>query len=100
MLHIAKHSLKQIYLFTPDPDGITYPVIKHWSQNLLKSLFNLYNRIWSEQISDAWHNEIVIPFHKLGKNEFDPKNYCPVAPIASVKYLKKKKLYILTLFIY
>ena len=27
----------------------------------------------------AWHDTIVIPFPKPGKDAMDPKNYCPVA---------------------
>ena len=72
--------LKQTHLSAPGPDGITYPMIKHLSHNSIKNLLHLYNRIWNEQIfPDAWHDAIVIPFHKPGKDTSDPKNYRPIA---------------------
>ena len=55
-------------------------MIKHLSHNSIKNLLHLYNRIWTEQIfPDAWHNAIIIPFHKPGKYASDPKNYRPIA---------------------
>ena len=75
-----KNSLKNCHLSAPGPDGITYPMIKHLSHNSLKNLLHLYNRIFTEHIFPAaWHDAIVIPFQKPGKDPTDPKNYRPIA---------------------
>ena len=55
-------------------------MIKHLSHTSLKNLLQLYNRIWNEQtFPDAWHDATVIPFHKQGKDDSDPKIYRPIA---------------------
>ena len=71
-----KNSLKKSHLSAPGPDNITYPMIKHLSRNSLKNLLHLYNRIYTEHIfPSAWHDAIIIPFPKPGKDATDPKNY-------------------------
>ena len=73
------NSLKKCHLSAPGPDGITYPMIKHLSQNSLKNLLHLYNRIYTEHVFPSlWHDAIVIPFPKPGKDATDPKNYRPI----------------------
>ena len=75
-----KNSLKKSKLSAPGPDGITYPMINHLSQNSLKNLLRLYNRIFTEHVFPAaWHDAIVIPFPKPGKDTTNPKNYRPIA---------------------
>ena len=75
-----QNSLKSCHLSAPGPDGITYPMIKHLSPKSLKNLLHLYNRIFIEHVFPvAWHDAIVIPFPKPGKDATDPKNYQPVA---------------------
>ena len=75
-----KNSLKKSHLSAPRPDGITYPMIKHLSQNSLKNLLHLFNRIFKEHVFPAaWHDAIVIPFPKPEKDSSDPKNYRPIA---------------------
>ena len=60
--------------------SITYPMIKHLSQNSLNNLLHLYNRIFIEHVfPTAWYYVIAIPFPKPGKYATDPKNYCPIA---------------------
>ena len=55
-------------------------MIKHLSQNSLKNLLHLFNRIFKEHVFPAaWHDAIVIPFPKPGKDSSDPKNYRPIA---------------------
>ena len=55
-------------------------MIKHLSHTSLKNLLQLYNRIWNElTFPDAWHDTIVIPNHKPGKDASEPKNYRPIA---------------------
>ena len=86
-----ENALKQTHLSAPGPDGITYPMIKHLSHASKKNLLNLYNRIWNEQtFPDAWHEAIVIPFHKPGKDASDPKNYRPIALTSCVCKLLEK----------
>ena len=52
---------KNSHLFAPGSDGITYPMIKHLSQNSLKNLFQLYNRIFPEHVfPNAWHDAILL----------------------------------------
>ena len=59
---------------------LLYPMIKRLSQNSLKNLLNLYNGIWTKHVfPTAWHDAIVIPFPKLGKDATDPNNYHPIA---------------------
>ena len=85
------NTLKQCNLSATGFDGITYPMIKHLSQNSFKNLLNLYNRIWIEYVfPTAWHDAIVIPFPKPGKDATDPNNYRPMpSQVVSAK-LKKK----------
>ena len=74
------NSLKKCHLTAPGPDGITYPMIQHLSQNSLKNLLRIYNRIFTEHVfPNTWHDAIVIPFQKPGKDATDPKNYRPIA---------------------
>ena len=55
-------------------------MINHLSQNSLKNLLRLYNRIFTELVFPAaWHDAFVIPFPKPGKNATNPENYRPVA---------------------
>ena len=55
-------------------------MIKHLSQNSLINLLHLYNRIFAEHaFPNAWHNAIVIPFPKPGKDLTDPKSYRLIA---------------------
>ena len=66
------------HLSTPGFDGVTYPMIKHLSQNSLNNLLVLYNRIYTEHVFPAaWYDTIVIPFPKPGKDTTDPKNFRP-----------------------
>ena len=74
------NSLKSCHLSAPGLDDITYQIIKHLSQNSLNNLLLLYNRIYAEHVFPAaWHDAIVIPFPKPGKDTTDPKNYRPIA---------------------
>ena len=46
----------------------------------LKNLLRIYNRIFTEHVfPNAWHDAIVIPFPKPGKDPTNPKNYRPIA---------------------
>ena len=66
---------------TAGPDGITYPMIKHLSQDSLENLLCLCTRIFIEHVFlTAWHSAIVIPFPKPGKDTTNIKNYCLILP--------------------
>ncbi|KFM73192.1 RNA-directed DNA polymerase from mobile element jockey, partial [Stegodyphus mimosarum] len=65
---------------SPGQDGISYVMLKHLSNESLKSLLFLYNRIWKEcSFPNAWGNAIVIPIAKPGKDPKNPSNYRPIA---------------------
>ncbi|GBM17932.1 hypothetical protein AVEN_111084-1 [Araneus ventricosus] len=58
---------------SPGPDGITYNMLRHLNTTSLSHLLFLFNRIWTEQkYPSQWHEAIVIPILKPGK---DPSNH-------------------------
>ncbi|GBN97857.1 putative RNA-directed DNA polymerase from transposon X-element [Araneus ventricosus] len=65
---------------SPGPDGITYNMLRHLNTASLSSLLLLFNRIWTEQeYPSQWHEAIVIPILKPGKDSSNPLNYRPIA---------------------
>jgi len=62
------------------PDDIHYQLIKHLPTSSLQTLLDIFNEIWlSGNFPPSWHNAIVVPIPKPGKNLNDPKNYRPIA---------------------
>ena len=70
--------LKSCHLSAPGPDGITYKKIKICPQILWKTCS--ISIIFFEHVFPvAWHDGIVIPLPKSGKDAADPKNYRLIA---------------------
>ncbi|GBM75084.1 hypothetical protein AVEN_197444-1 [Araneus ventricosus] len=66
-----KRALSPTRSTCPGPDGITYNMLRHLDGSSLLHLLRLFNRMWSEQLFPTkWHEAIVIPILKPGK---DPK---------------------------
>ncbi|GFU66291.1 RNase H domain-containing protein [Trichonephila clavipes] len=62
------------------PDGISYVLLRHLSEDSLVSLLYLFNRIWREQVYPTqWQEAIVIPILKPGKDPKNPLSYRPIA---------------------
>ncbi|GBO04247.1 putative RNA-directed DNA polymerase from transposon BS [Araneus ventricosus] len=75
-----KKALNEAHDTSPGPDGITYNMLRHLSTTYLSNLLYLFNRIWIEQkFPSQWHEAIVIPILKPGKDSTDPLNYRPTA---------------------
>ena len=71
--------------------SITYPMIKHLSQNSLNNLLHLYNRIFIEHVFPAaWHDAVVIPFQKPGKDSTDQRITAPSPSLAAFAKSWKK----------
>ncbi|GBM88353.1 putative RNA-directed DNA polymerase from transposon X-element, partial [Araneus ventricosus] len=65
---------------SPGPDKIHYTMIKNLSENSMRTLLLLYNRIWLEECFPvAWREAVVIPIPKPGKDPQVPNNYRPIA---------------------
>ncbi|GBN51919.1 putative RNA-directed DNA polymerase from transposon X-element [Araneus ventricosus] len=63
---------------SPAPDNISYILIKHLSIESQKNILRLYNAIWQEQtFPTLWHQTIIIPILKPGKDATNPLNYRP-----------------------
>ncbi|GBM61871.1 hypothetical protein AVEN_239142-1 [Araneus ventricosus] len=75
-----KRALSLAHETSPGPDGITYNTLRHLNTTSLSNLLFLFNRIWTEQkYPSQWHEAIVIPILKPGKNSSNPLNYRPIA---------------------
>ncbi|GBO16032.1 hypothetical protein AVEN_115803-1 [Araneus ventricosus] len=62
-------ALSRAHDTSPGPDGIAYNMLRHLNTTSLSHLLFLFNRIWTEQkYSSQWHEAIVIPFLKPGKD--------------------------------
>ncbi|GBN96041.1 putative RNA-directed DNA polymerase from transposon BS [Araneus ventricosus] len=54
-------------------------MIKNLSENSMRTLLLLYNRIWLEECFPvAWREAVVIPIPKPGKDPQVPNNYRPI----------------------
>ncbi|GBM61297.1 hypothetical protein AVEN_9571-1 [Araneus ventricosus] len=73
-------ALSQEHDTSPGPDGITYNMLRHLNTTSLSHLLFLFNRIWTEQkYPSQWHECIVIPILKPGKDPSDPLRYRSIA---------------------
>ncbi|GBN40485.1 putative RNA-directed DNA polymerase from transposon X-element, partial [Araneus ventricosus] len=73
-------ALSRAHDTSPGPDGITYNMLRHLNTTSLSHLLFLFNRIWTEQkYPSQWHEAIVIPILKPGKDSSNPLNYRPIA---------------------
>ncbi|GBO29232.1 putative RNA-directed DNA polymerase from transposon X-element [Araneus ventricosus] len=75
-----KRALSPTRSTCPGPDGITYNMLRHLDESSLLHLLRLFNRMWNEQLFPVqWHEAIVIPILKPGKDPTEPTNYRPIA---------------------
>ncbi|GFT76744.1 probable RNA-directed DNA polymerase from transposon X-element, partial [Trichonephila clavipes] len=75
-----KRALSSAHNTSPGPDGISYVLLRHLSEDSLVSLLYLFNRIWREQVYPTqWQEAIVIPILKPGKDPKNPLSYRPIA---------------------
>ncbi|GFU46495.1 probable RNA-directed DNA polymerase from transposon X-element [Trichonephila clavipes] len=75
-----KRALSSTHNTSPGPDGISYVLLRHLSEDSLVSLLYLFNRIWREQVYPTlWQEAIVIPILKPGKDPKNPLSYRPIA---------------------
>ncbi|GBN25040.1 putative RNA-directed DNA polymerase from transposon X-element, partial [Araneus ventricosus] len=72
--------LSTVHNSVPGPDNIGYILIKHLTIESQTNILRLYNRIWQEQtFPTLWHQAIIIPILKPGKDATNPLNYRPIA---------------------
>ncbi|GFX96322.1 probable RNA-directed DNA polymerase from transposon X-element [Trichonephila clavipes] len=75
-----KRALSTAHNTSPGPDGISYVLLRHLSEDSLVSLLYLFNRIWREHVYPTqWQEAIVIPILKPGKDPKNPLSYRPIA---------------------
>ncbi|GBL91055.1 hypothetical protein AVEN_184436-1 [Araneus ventricosus] len=73
-------TLSRAHDTSPGPDGITYNMLRHLNTTSLSLLLFLFNRIWTEKkYPSQWHEAIVIPILKPGKDPSNPLHYRPIA---------------------
>ena len=75
-----RESLKKARDTAAGPDEIHYQILKHLPLETLIILLELYNQVWvSGNFPSSWHDAIVIPIPKPGKDPTNPSNYRPIA---------------------
>ncbi|GBM86573.1 putative RNA-directed DNA polymerase from transposon X-element [Araneus ventricosus] len=73
-------ALSRAHDTSPGPDGITYNILRHLNTTSVSYLLLLFNRIWTEQkYPSHWHEAIVVPILKPGKDPSNPLHYRPIA---------------------
>ncbi|GBM04979.1 putative RNA-directed DNA polymerase from transposon X-element [Araneus ventricosus] len=72
--------LSTVHNSAPGPDNIGSFLIKHLTIESQTNILRLYNRIWQEQtFPTLWHQAIITPILKPGKDATNPLNYRPIA---------------------
>ena len=67
------------------PDDIHYQLLKHLPESCLLVLQDIFNNIWlTGNFPPSWHDAIVVPIPKPGKDHTDPINYRPISLISCV----------------
>ena len=62
------------------PDDIHYQLLKHLPESCLLVLQDIFNNIWlTGNFPPSWHDAIVVPIPKPGKDHTDPINYRPIS---------------------
>ncbi|KAK6189067.1 hypothetical protein SNE40_005112 [Patella caerulea] len=75
-----RDSLKRARDTATGPDEIHYQILKHLPYPTLLILLDLFNRIWVDgNFPPSWHEAIIIPIPKPGKDHTNPTNYRPIA---------------------
>ena len=66
-------------------------MVKHLSEEGLRKLLCLFNKVWEEgNIPRSWKEAIIIPIRKLGKDASKPANYRPIALTSNVCKLMER----------
>ena len=67
------------------PDDIHYQLLKHLPESCLLVLRDIFNNIWlTGNFPPSWHDAIIVPIPKPGKDHTDPINYRPISLTSSV----------------
>ena len=65
---------------SPGSDEIAYEMLKQLPPDGRELLLAIFNHVWqSGEFPSSWHQAIVIPLPKPGKDTSDPNNYRPIA---------------------
>lgn len=77
--HTIKNAVRRMKQSTPGVDGISYCMMKHFSETSMEVILTFYNRIWMEGIiPQNWKEALIIPIKKPGKDPSNPINYRPI----------------------
>ena len=61
-------------------DGISNSMLINLPYNALKLLLTIFQICWkTRNVPSIWKESIIVPIHKVGKNQSDPNNYRPIA---------------------
>ncbi|GBO00212.1 hypothetical protein AVEN_239574-1 [Araneus ventricosus] len=72
-------ALSRAHDTSPGSDRIAYNMLRHLNTTSLSHLLFLFNRIWTEKkYPSQWHEAIVIPILKPGKDPSNPLHYRPI----------------------
>lgn len=75
-----KNAVRRMKQSTTGMDGISYCMMKHFSEISMEVILTFYNRIWMEGIiPQSWKEALIIPIKKPGKDPSNPINYRPIA---------------------
>ena len=62
------------------PDGLSYRFLRHLHPRAMEFLLSFFNWLYtSELFPDLWHQSIVIPIPKPGKDHSLPGNFRPIS---------------------
>ena len=77
----------------PGQDEVCYIMLKHVSDEVLKKVVEVFNRIWSEgKVPDVWKHSLVIPIAKPGKDPSKAASYRPIALTSNMCKLMERIL--------
>ena len=66
-------------------DQVHYQLLTHIPDSAVSILLKVYSDIWeSGCFLPSWHEAVVIPIHKPGKDHSDPGNFRPIALTSSL----------------
>ena len=81
----VENSLDKSNDTTAGPDGIHYQILKHLPSDALETLLNIMTEIWrTGKFPGDWHNAVIIPIPKPGKDKTETTNYRPIALSSSI----------------
>ena len=75
-----QNAISSSSLTAPGEDGIRYEMISHLPQDTKVFLLETLNGLWISHTSpESWHNSIIVPSHKSGKDPELTSSYRPIA---------------------